>query len=54
MRTNIVKWVFIAALLLAVSFWTLAAEHQLALNLVISAAAAVVAVQAFQQEYEHD
>lgn len=50
MRTNIVKWVSIAALLLTVSFWSFVAEYQLALNVVVSIAAAVVAVQAFQQK----
>jgi hypothetical protein len=50
MRTNIVKWVSIAALLLTASFWSLVAEYQLALNVVVSVAAVVVAVQAFQQK----
>src|SRR5574340_1182318 len=48
MRTRITKWVSIAALLLAVLFWNSAANYQLALNVIVSIAAAVVAVQAFQ------
>ena len=48
MRTMIVKWVSIASLLFCVMFWNSAANYQLALNVVVSVAAAVVAVQAFQ------
>lgn len=48
MRTQIVKWVSIAALLLAVLFWSSASNYQLALNVVVCAAASVVAVQAVQ------
>ncbi len=48
MRTRIVKWVSIAALLLAAVFWSAAANYQLALNVIVSLAAAVVAVQAVE------
>jgi hypothetical protein len=48
MRTKVMKWVSIAALLLAVMFWDSAASYQLALNVVVGIAAAVVAVQALQ------
>ena len=48
MHTVVMKWVSIAALLLAVMFWNSAANYQLELNLVVSAAAAVVLIQAFQ------
>jgi hypothetical protein len=48
MRTKVVKWVSIAALLLTVLFWSAAANFQLALNVVVSAAAVVVVVQAVQ------
>lgn len=48
MRTNIVKWASIAVLLLAVAFWNSASPYQLALNVVVSAAAGVVVVQAFE------
>lgn len=48
MRTKIVKWVSIAALLMAVVFWNSAATYQLALNVVVSMAAVVIVVQAVQ------
>ena len=48
MHTVVMKCVSIAALLLAVVFWNAAANYQLELNLVVSAAAAVVLIQAFQ------
>jgi hypothetical protein len=48
MRTNISKWASIAALLLAVAFWDSAPAYQLALDVIVSAAAGVVVVQAFQ------
>jgi len=48
MRTKIMKWVSIAALLLAVVFWNYAADYQLALNVVVCMAAAVVVAQAVQ------
>jgi hypothetical protein len=42
------KWVSIVALLLALVFWKSAADYQLELNLLVSVAAAVVLVQAYQ------
>ena len=48
MRTRIMTLVTIAALLLAVLFWNLAASYQLALNVVVSIAAVVITVQALQ------
>lgn len=48
MRTEIVKWLSIAALMLAMAFWKSAAGYQFALNLVVSMGAGVVAVQAFR------
>jgi len=48
MRTKIVKWVSIAALLLAVIFWRSAANYQLLLNSVVCMAAIAVVVQAAQ------
>jgi hypothetical protein len=48
MRTNIVKWVSIAALLLAAVCWRSAARYQLMLNVVVSMVAAMVVVQAVQ------
>jgi len=49
MHTKVMKWVSIAALLLAVVFWSSAANYQPELNLVVSVAAVVVLVQAFQK-----
>jgi hypothetical protein len=46
--TQMMKWVSIAALLVAVVFWNSGVNYQLELNLVVSVAAAVVLVQAFQ------
>jgi hypothetical protein len=43
-----VKWASIAVLFLAVAFWNSASPYQLALNVVVSAAAGVVVVQAFE------
>jgi len=48
MRTIVMKWATIAALALAVAFWAAAAIYQLALNVVVSAAAVVLVVQAAQ------
>jgi hypothetical protein len=48
MYTQVMKWVSIVALLLAVVFWNSAANYQLELNLVVSVAAAVVLVQTLQ------
>ena len=48
MYTQVIKWVYIAALLLAVVFWNSAADYQRELSLVVSFASAVVLVQAFQ------
>jgi hypothetical protein len=42
------KWLSIVALLLAMVFWPLAGSFQIELNLVVSVAAAIVLVQAFQ------
>jgi hypothetical protein len=42
------KWVSIAALLLAVLFWRSAPNYQGQLNLVVSSAAAVVLIQAYK------
>ena len=47
MRIQIVKWVSILALLSAVLFWNSVATFQLALNLFVCMAAAVVTLQAF-------
>jgi hypothetical protein len=46
--TQMMKWVSIAALLVAVAFWNSAANYQAGLNLVVSVAAALVLIQAFQ------
>jgi hypothetical protein len=46
--TQMMKWVSIAALLVAVVFWNSAANYQRELNLVVSVAAAVILAQAFQ------
>lgn len=48
MYIQVMKWVSIAALLVAVLFWNSGANYQLELNLVVSVAAVVVLVQAFQ------
>jgi|SRR5215831_7697372 len=48
MRTKIVKWLSIAALLLTAVFWDFAAKYQLALNVLISSAAILVFGQAIQ------
>ena len=48
MYTQVMKWVSIAALLFAVVFWNSGANYQRELDLVVSIAAAVVVVQAFQ------
>lgn len=42
------KWVSITALVLALVFWNSAAIYQVELNLVVSVAAAIVLIQAFQ------
>jgi hypothetical protein len=48
MHAQVMKWVSIAALLVAAMFWNSAANYQLELNLVVTIAAAVVLIQAFQ------
>ena len=48
MRIQIVKWMSIIGLLFAVLFWNSVASFQLALNLFVSMAAAVVTVQALR------
>lgn len=48
MHNQVAKWVSVAALLLAFVFWNSAASFQVELNLVVSVAAAVVLIQAFQ------
>jgi hypothetical protein len=48
MYTQVMKWVSIVALLLALVFWNSGANYQLELNLVVSVAAAVVLVQTLQ------
>ncbi len=50
MRTEIVKWVSIVTLPLAVLFWNSAATYQLALNVLVSMAAVVITVQAVQEK----
>ncbi len=51
MRTTIVKWVSIVALLLAVVFCNSAATYQLALNVLVSmAVVVVVTLQAVQEK----
>lgn len=46
MLTKIMKWVSMAALLLAAMFWRSAANYQFLLNLVVCLGASVVVVQA--------
>ena len=48
MYTQMMKWVSIAALLVAVVFWNSAPNYQWEFSLVVSVAAAVVLAQAFQ------
>ena len=48
MHTEVMKWVCIAALLLALVFWGSIANYQTELNVVVSVAAAVVVIQALQ------
>jgi hypothetical protein len=48
MHAQVMKWISIAALLLAVVFWNSASTYQIELNVVVSIAAAVVLAQAFQ------
>ena len=48
MRIQIVKWVSMIGLLSAVLFWNSVATFQLALNLFVCMAAAVITLQAFQ------
>jgi|SRR5690242_16698849 hypothetical protein len=48
MHTQVMKWVSIAALLLAMAFWPAASTYQSELNLVVSAAAVIVLIQAYQ------
>ena len=47
MRTRLVKWLCIAVLFLAFVSGRLIADYELALRVVVSAGAAIVAVQAF-------
>jgi hypothetical protein len=51
--TQMTQFVSIAALLVAVVFWKSAPNYQLELNLVVSVAAAVVLVRAFQVKKYH-
>jgi len=52
MHAKVMNGVSIAALLLAVVFWHSASTYQVELNVVVSAAAIVVLIQAFQvQKY---
>jgi hypothetical protein len=46
--TKVMTWLSIAALLATVAFWSSARNFQVQLNLVVSVAAAVVLVEAFQ------
>jgi len=48
MHAQVMKWISIVALLLAVAFWSSASTYQIELNVVVSMAAVVIAVQAFQ------
>lgn len=48
MRIILVKWLSIVALLFAFLFWTFVSPYQLALELFVSMAAGVVALQAFR------
>jgi hypothetical protein len=48
MHTELMKWVSITALMLAVVFWRSAPDFQGSLDLVVCGAAAVVLVQAYQ------
>jgi hypothetical protein len=48
MHTELMKWVSITALLLAVVFWRSAPDFQGSLDLVVSGAAAVVLIQAYR------
>ena len=48
MYTEVMKWVSIVALLLAVVFWHTAPTYQRELNVVVSVAAVGVLIQAFQ------
>ena len=47
MPTQVMKWFFIAALLMTLLCWNASANYQLELRLVICGAAAVVLTQAF-------
>lgn len=48
MHTEVMKWVSLTALLLAMVFWRSAPNRQGELNLVVSAAVAAVLIQAYQ------
>ena len=48
MHSQVMQWVCIAALLLALVLWGSIANYQTELNVVVSLAAAVVAIQALQ------
>jgi hypothetical protein len=48
MYTEVMKWVSIVALLLAVVFWNSAPNYQIELNGIVCVAAAVVLIQALQ------
>ena len=52
MLTNIMKWISISALFLAVTFWRSAANYQLLLDFVVFMGAVVVVMQAVRaREY---
>ena len=48
MHAQVMKWVAIAALLVALLFWNSATSYQVVLSLVVTVAASVVLIQAFQ------
>ena len=48
MYTEVMKWVSIVALLLAVVFWRSAARYQSELEIAVSVASTVVLIQAYQ------
>jgi len=48
MHTAVIKWVSIVALMLAIVFWRSAPAYQAELNILVTIAAVVVLIQAFQ------
>ena len=50
MHARVMKWLSVATLLLTVLFWKSAKHFRLELDLVVSAAAAVVAAQALEAD----